>query len=69
MSNVVLWDCDPLAESLRYHSIYDAVQAWAEDHDRPLPETVTVYGWERSYQCEQVEKVEVRVSDYVEVAE
>lgn len=43
----VYWDCDPKKERLSSGSIDEAVLAWADQFDGPLPETVNVYGYAR----------------------
>jgi hypothetical protein len=47
MSEAVYWSCDLDEEELRHQSIEDAVEAWADLMDGPLPETVEVYGFKR----------------------
>jgi hypothetical protein len=44
---VVFWDCRDDREQLIHDSIGEAVYAWADERDGPLPETVTVYGFAR----------------------
>lgn len=40
------WDCSDACERLTDTTIADAVCRWADDlHPAPVPETVTVYGW------------------------
>lgn len=45
-ADVELWDCNEDCETLRYDNITEAVECWADDiHPDPLPEMVTVYGF------------------------
>lgn len=44
---IVCWDCNPDREQLSYSDIQEAVVAWADEIEGPLPATVTVYGWAR----------------------
>ncbi len=44
---VEYWDCNDSEELLSHTDIGDAVVAWADALDGPLPESVTVYGFAR----------------------
>ena len=47
MSEAVYWSCDRDEEELRHQDISAAVEAWADDMEGPLPETVEVHGFKR----------------------
>ncbi len=47
---IVLWSCDPEAEEMSATDIEEAVTDWieyAENTERPVPETIAVYGYAR----------------------